>query len=93
MKIDEIQWFPKTQIKHCKRWCKQICQKHLPCNMIIKKEFFYLLHTKELWVLLYRQILKDLKLNIPFILIQSLIEMALDFIFSIYGPKVKHPQQ
>lgn len=59
-----------------------------------KKEFFYLLHAKELWVLLFRQILKEeLKLNIPFILIQSLIEMALDFTFSIYGPKDKHQQQ
>lgn len=61
---------------------------------MIKKEFFYLLHAKELWLLLFRQILKEeLKLNIPFKLIQSLIEIALDFIFSIYGPKDKDQQQ
>lgn len=41
-------------------------------------------------MLLFRQLLKEeLKLNIPFIVIQSLIEMALDFIFSIFVPKDK----
>lgn len=61
--------------------------------MMIKKEFFYLLHAEELWMLLFRQILKEeLKWNISFILIQSLIEMALDFVFSIYGSKDKHQQ-
>lgn len=61
---------------------------------MIKKEFFYLLHAREWQMLLFRQLLKEeLKLNIPFILIQSLIEMALDFIFSIYAPKDKQQQQ
>lgn len=62
--------------------------------MMIKKEFFYLLHAKELWMLLFRQILKEeLKLNISSILIQSLIEMALDFTFSIHALKDKHQEQ